>query len=262
MRPLAVLAAGGLVLLTAACAPTSKTNAQFGSGDSAAAVATRASSPYSAPASSGAPVRASAPAATSASASGSLAPKPQVTTRVVVARPVTGHGTVASGYALVRHVDESVDCSGPANDPSPVAVNAGIDWCSPSAAYPAACWAGATPNTVLCYRNPFAKQVDLLSTSAAVTDQPAPKQPTPIALVLGDGSRCTVRIGGSGSALDGHPELFATYYCGNDAVWGPANSYGVNRTSPQWTVQLAPSNGHGPLRTVAIMSAVFVGTAS
>lgn len=211
--------------------------------------------------SAGSTAPAAPPSAARSSAPGLSSAAPRPHTVQIVLRPVTSHGTVAPGYTLSRHLDDSVSCIKP--DPSPVGVDQNITECSPSAEYAVACWAGPAPHTVLCYRNPFAKQVDLLSTSGSEPAAPAPVQPSPYALVLSDGRRCLVRDGGAWGSLDGHPGWYGTYGCadGRYVLWGVGPSDGVDRNGSLWTVQLSAYSGHGPLRTVAVAAAYFVGTA-
>ncbi len=230
VRPLLAVAAGGLVLLAAAC-----------------------SSSHPAPS-----ARATKVALQNDHLSSPPAPVATRTQRIVL-RPVTARGSVAPGYVVSKHLDESVTCS--STQPSRAAIDNDIDECSPTAANAGACWAGPTPNTALCLRDPFATRVDLLRTTSAVPPARASKVPSPAGLVLTDGTRCTLRLGGAWAELDGHPNLYGTYACGSRAVWGPANSDGINRTGTQWTAQLAPMSGHGSLQTVTIARADFVGTA-
>src|SRR4051812_41410440 len=56
-------------------------------------------------------------------------------------RPVTTTGHPAPGFVLHSEPSGSVDCT--ANVPSPAAINANIDFCSPSAEYAVACWKSA-----------------------------------------------------------------------------------------------------------------------
>lgn len=243
MRPLIITVAGGLLLMTAGCAST--TDHTTAGASVVANQSTR--SAHSSSATSAVPVTAtSKPAA--------------ATTQRIVLRPVTARGTVATGYRLSKHLDESITCGG--GIVSRAAVQPNIDECSPTAAYPVACWADSSPNTALCLRNPFAKQVDLIRTDGAVAPSKPVPTPSPFGLTLSDGSRCTLRIGGAWGELDDHPDLYGTYGCGSEAIWGPANSDGINRTGSQWTVRLAPLNGHGLLHIVKITNAIFVGTAS
>ncbi|HEX2901947.1 MAG TPA: hypothetical protein VHO01_00710 [Jatrophihabitans sp.] len=269
MRHLVATAAvGGLLALTTACAAHDRPAAHavpaaVSTVVSRSVSAAHTSTPavHSSAAASIAAVIATPPAVKpSSSTDATPSPQPPATVQVVL-RPVTARGTVASGWTAARHLDESITCLPGATDASPVAVNDNIDSCSPDAAYPVACWASATPHTALCLRSPFSKQVDLMSTGSAVPSAVAAAQPTPIALVLHDGTLCTLRAGGAWTQLAGRPDLFGTYYCGSMAVWAPAHSYGINRSGASWTVQIARTNGQDQLSTVTVRTAYFVGTA-
>jgi hypothetical protein len=140
-------------------------------------------------------------------------------------------------------------------------VDDGIAACGPSAAYALACWNGPTPTTALCYRNLWQRQVVRVNTSGPLPAQQAPRQPTPLGLVLSDGDRCRLRDGGAWTQPDGHPELFGTYSCdGQTVLWGSRGSDGIDRTEALWSVRLTPMSGHGHLRTVTVRTAYFVGT--
>jgi hypothetical protein len=141
-------------------------------------------------------------------------------------------------------------------------VDDGIVECSPAFLYAVACWRTSTARSVLCYRDPWSQQLTLLPTDGPVADPVALRTPSPLGLLLADGTRCWLRIGGAWSQLDGHPELSGTYGCQNQvAVWGLARDDGIDRSTPTWTVRLAPMSGHGTLRTMAVRCAYYVGTA-
>jgi hypothetical protein len=144
---------------------------------------------------------------------------------------------------------------------SPVAVDAGAVACAPSAAYALACWNGPTATTALCLQDPWQRQVVQIKSGGRLAAQQAPRQPTPLGIVLSDGSRCLVRDGGAWTRLDGHPELSGTYSCaGGTAVWAATRSDGIDRSHSLWSVRVAPMSGHGQLRTLTVRTAYFVGT--
>ncbi|MDT4892966.1 MAG: hypothetical protein QOE97_2001 [Pseudonocardiales bacterium] len=185
-------------------------------------------------------------------------------TRVVVLRPVTRVGAPATGYTAVPDAATglTIDCT----QDSPVSVDAGIASCSPSASYAVACWPSATAGHALCLRDPWSRQVasvPMQGTFPAGVGPPA--TPQPIGLELADGSHCTIRGGGAGEVLDGHPAWYARYYCGanyDTAAWAPSTSPAIDRSEPSWTVQVARSDGHAALRTVRVATAYLVGTAT
>lgn len=103
----------------------------------------------------------------------------------------------------------------------------------------------------------------LLHTDGPIAAPAAPRTPSPLGLQLADGSRCRLRIGGAWPELAGHPELFGSYFCSNGvAAWGLARQDGIDRSTPTWTVRVAPMSGRGTLRTVAVRAAYYAGTAA
>lgn len=168
---------------------------------------------------------------------------------------------MAAGYQLVQHVDETLDCQNVVG--SQVAVDNGIAACTPLADYVVACWAGPTVNTTLCFRNPFGKEVDLFTKNGSGPVGHPFATPSPFALVLSNGWRCTIRGGGAWGPLQGHPNWYGTYGCDNDkyALWGSGQSDGINRSGAVWTVPLSAFDGMGATQTVSIRTAYFVGDA-
>ncbi|HEU5270033.1 MAG TPA: hypothetical protein VFU36_08920 [Jatrophihabitans sp.] len=189
-------------------------------------------------------------------------PANPATSRVVI-RPVTAAGRPAAGYSAVPGPPGTVDCTVPIGDASPVAVDDGIVECSPAAAYAVACWPTSTVRSVLCYRDPWSRRLTVLHTDGPVAVPAAGRTPSPLGLLLADGTRCWLRIGGAWGTLDGHPELYGTYGCDHQlAVWGLARADGIDRSTPAWTVRIAPMSGHGALRTTTVRAAYYVGTAA
>jgi hypothetical protein len=258
------LAALGLLLVTGCAAghQTASLGSHQPTGIAVPAGQSDSRTPSSTPATT---VPSTAAPSPSASTAGSTAPARPATQRVVI-RPVTATGRLAPGYTLVaRQAADQLSCGGSAypTEPSQVAVDDGIAYCSPSAAYAVACWPGPTHNTALCFGNPWQRQVDQLSTEGPLTGVSAPRNPSPLGLELSDGTRCSLRDGGAWGELDQHPELVGTYYCTGDlAVWANGHSDGIDRSSPTWTVRLAPMSGHGTLRPVTVHTAYYVGTAT
>jgi hypothetical protein len=189
-------------------------------------------------------------------------PAKPATQRVVI-RPVTATGRLAEGFTAVPGTQGPAECTGTSGPASPAAVDGGIVECSPAFLDAVACWRASTARSVLCYRDPWSTQLTLLPTDGPVAAAAALRTPSPLGLLLADGTRCWLRIGGAWSRLDGHPELFGTYGCQNQiAVWGRADADGIDRSGPVWTVRLAPMSGHGTLRTVAVRTGYYVGTAT
>jgi hypothetical protein len=180
----------------------------------------------------------------------------------VVVRPVTTTGQVASGFTMITDPGGVVDCS--IVSPSPVAVSANIEFCSPSAEYAVACWKAALAHHVLCMRDPRSNKVVRISRSgpfAATVPLPALRR-APLMIRLGDGDVCRIRDGGAWAQLPGHPDLDGTYSCQHDGkVWATASAphEGVNESHPVWTVRTAHF-GSSTLVTRHIVKAWFVGT--
>jgi hypothetical protein len=280
MRTVVTLAVGAALLLTAGCSAGQPSGAPrvsaalpgTASADSSApasnppAVSTRPASsrPASSRPASSRPASTHPASSASSPATGSAAvPAPH--TEQIVRRPVTSTGRAAPGYTTVvlPASRDLLDCRQYPHfsNGSPSAVDDGIARCLPSMEYALACWKGPTATTALCYRNPWQRQVDRVNILGPLPATQAPKQPTPLGLVLGNGSRCWLRDGGAWSDLDGHPDMFGIYSCdGRTTVWASQQSDGINRTQAVWRVRVAPMSGHGRLRTVTVRTAYFVGT--
>lgn len=201
--------------------------------------------------------------ATAARPVAAASPAAHVTHSVVV-RPVTAAGHAASGFHVkVQHV--SIDCS--SADPSPGAIDRDIELCSPSAAYAIACWKAATPGRALCMRDPRSHRLSRirLDGSFAKTAAINPRWRAPLALVLSDGTKCSIRDGGAWGMLRSHPKWTGAYSCDkHGVVWAPphAKHYGVDESSAAWTVHTASGSGHGRLTVRHVARAYFVGTAT
>jgi len=186
---------------------------------------------------------------------------PPATVKVVV-RPVTSTGHPAHGFTVRSEPNGLVDCS--SRSPSPGAVDRDIEACSPSAEYAVACWKASAPHRALCVRNPANHTVFRIPREGSfkATGLLSASQRAPLRIVLGDGAQCSIRDGGAGGILAGHPTYVATYYCTRDgAVWAPAgaNHFGINEAAASWTVRTAQA-GHHSLTVRHVAKAYFVGT--
>jgi hypothetical protein len=183
-------------------------------------------------------------------------------TQVVVVRPVNASGHGEPGFTIRSERTFAVDCR--FRQPSPGAVSPNIEWCSPTVAYPVACWDAAAPHRVLCLQDPRRQELVRYPRSGrfAPTSLAAPDKRAPLWLRLADGDFCSFRAGGAWPQLPGHPHLFGTYACPHDgAVWATlgAAHYGVNESRASWTV-LTAQFGHRHLVTKHVARAFFVGT--
>ncbi len=197
---------------------------------------------------------------TSAAAAGPARHHTLTSTAQVVVRPVSWSAKVTPGYQVTRENNSSIDCTFPSS--SPAAVDSDILACSPDSEYAVACWLSRTPHRTLCLRDPRAKHLVSIKRSGAMAQTLPYRVPGPLALRLGDGTYCTIRNGGAGAELQGHPNYGAFYYCQhNQSVWAPMNSknWGIDRAHRLWTVRTAPSSGSGSLTTRDVAKVWLVG---
>jgi len=183
-------------------------------------------------------------------------------TERVVIRPVTDSGVPAPGYSVTDDQGIAVDCGGTSfgTQPSPVAVDDDILSCSPTSAYAVACWSDPLPSTVVCYRDPWARELVRMHNGGSFAAATAPSDARPLGLMLSDGDRCLIRTGGAWNDLADHPGWYGTYSCAaGGAVWAEASD-GIDQSSPRWTVHLAPISGIGPLTSREVASAYYIGT--
>ena len=188
--------------------------------------------------------------------------EPTAATERVVIRPVTAAGLPAPGFSVTEDTSVTVDCGATslAPRPSPVAVDDDILACLPSSAYAVACWPDPSPSSVVCYGDPWEKSLVRMPTVGSVPAVSAPPQAQALGLLLSDGDRCRIRSGGVWNDLVQHTGWYGTYSCeGGEAIWAESAD-GVDRSSPRWTVEVAPISGAGPLRTRGVATAYFVGT--
>lgn len=200
-----------------------------------------------------------------ASPTSAVAPSPTAAataTERVVIRPVTESGLPASGYSVTDHQGVTVDCGGTSGgtQPSPVAVDDNILSCSPTNVYAVACWIDPLPSTVICFRDPWATELVRLRNGGSTAPATAPSDPRPLGLLLSDGDRCLLRTGGAWNDLADHPGWYGTYSCAaGGAVWAETSD-GIDRSSPRWTVHIASISGIGPLTSLEVATAYFIGT--
>ncbi|MFT4083037.1 MAG: hypothetical protein QM638_10660 [Nocardioides sp.] len=171
-----------------------------------------------------------------------------------VIRPVTDAGEPASGYRVTTRKGR-VSCFGR----SAAAVDDGITTCGPSAAYLPSCWR-STHHTVLCLRSPRSRTLVRVRFQGHWKGVQAPRHPRPQALVLGDGERCLIRIGGAWGQVPAHPTWVGFYSCGQGEVYGPPTGDGLHRARASWRVHLWQADGDLVRRTVR--AAYYVGTAA
>lgn len=177
-------------------------------------------------------------------------------TKRVVVRPVRANGHAVHGYTVKRESFDGFTCDEGA---SPVAVDANIRFCGPSASYTVACWK-STHHTVLCLRNPRAKQLARIRYTGTFTHVAAPKHPSPQALRLFNGNYCLVRDGGAWGEVKGHPKWFGDYSCKHGIdVYGRGRD-GIVRSVNPWRVHTVRDLG-GNYVNRRVKIAYYVGTA-
>jgi hypothetical protein len=205
----------------------------------------------------GAAVAAITAGLTSASAAGPARHHTLSHTARIVARPVTYGGQVVPGYT-VSNGSGSIDCTDGTASPAAVARN--ILFCSPDSEYAIACYPWTPhPHYALCLRNARTRTLASIRHTGAMPPTSPPTHPTPLDLTLANGTKCSLRAGGTSAILHQHPSWNVYYYCNDgNAVWGP-HPYGVNTSHAVWTVRTANSDGTGDVRTRNVAKAWFVG---
>lgn len=135
----------------------------------------------------------------------------------------------------------------------------GITICGPSAAYLPSCWRSRR-HTVLCLRQVADEMLARVRYSGAYPDSAAPSRPRPQGLLLVNGQRCAIRIGGAWGTVPGHPQWVGYYSCSRGDVYGPPSGDGINRRRPVWRVHLV--RGDGSVVTRRVQQAGYVGDAA
>lgn len=185
-------------------------------------------------------------------------------TAKVVVYPVTSSGHAAAGFAVHAQHGFTVDCSDA--NPSPGALSPNIELCYPSAAYAVACWKAAAPGKVLCMRDPSTHKLYRISRGRfASTAINKPRNRAPLLIVLGDGTRCQIRVGGAWGQPKGHPNLYGAYSCdrhGAAWLWAKGSHRdshnGIDESSATWRIRV----GENTIVWRNIAKAYFVATAS
>jgi hypothetical protein len=178
-------------------------------------------------------------------------------TKRVVVRPVQADGRPVHGYTVTREHIPGFTCQ----DPSTVAVDAGIDFCGFSATDTMACWK-STHHTALCLRDPWTKKLARIRYSGTFVEKAAVKHPLPQALRLMNGERCWVRDGGAWGWVTGHPSWSGAYGCQHGDVYGPGT--GISKRTDPWRVHEVYDAGSPDQKIVdrRVGTAYFVGTAA
>jgi hypothetical protein len=186
-------------------------------------------------------------------------------TQVINAVAVGPNGQPINGYQEAPqggNLPAVNDCT-----PSPSAVADNIYSCSPAVTDAGTCWP-STRGTLLCVDNPWDKRLNRVAYGGQLPPVQHPATPDPFALVLEDGTRCTLRHGGAwGGRDDGY---VGVYGCDSanpnmSVLWLPSQGAGscIDRSTPVWTVkvgQLGAANPHfPPPETRAVTTVWFAG---
>lgn len=179
-------------------------------------------------------------------------------TQVIDEVAVSSSGQPINGYRETTTGEPTqVDCT----LASPAAVADNIYTCSPSAASADVCWPAAD-RELLCMIDPWTKELHGVRASAPLPAVSPREHPEPVALLLGDGSQCRLRNGGSwGSRTDGY---YGAYWCGAGhavVLVKPDAADAIDRSAPVWTVKVgklgAPTESLPPPDTVEVVTAWF-----
>jgi len=185
-------------------------------------------------------------------------------TQVITAVAVGPDGQPINGYQEAPS-DGNVAIVSDCTTPSPSAVAANIYYCSPSAAGASTCWPSKS-GSLLCVDNPWDKRMHQVTYGDPLPPVQPTAAPEPFAMVLDDGTRCTIRNGGAWGGRDDGYE--GTYYCGDSSpnryLLGRGAGSGIDRSTPAWTVQVGqlgtPTTHFPPAQTRAVTTAWFAGT--
>ncbi|MCX5045025.1 hypothetical protein OG921_17805 [Aldersonia sp. NBC_00410] len=182
-------------------------------------------------------------------------------TRTTVLEPVDADGFPARGWRVdPGRTGGSIDCSYPESSPS--AVSDDIVRCTPNAAAADTCFAADDPGQALCLIDPFSNTVVEYAVAGAIAAVTAPADPRPIGLVLDNGDKCRLRVGGAWSAPESHPDYVGYYSCdaaGDAAIWGPPEGGGIDESASQWSVEYGWITGQ--LTTQRVVEAFYTGRA-
>jgi hypothetical protein len=184
-------------------------------------------------------------------------------TQVITAVAVGPNGEPINGYQAATsqsNVTAVSDCT-----PSPSAVAEGIYYCSPSAARADTCWP-STPGSLLCVEDPWDKRLHRVTYGGPLPPVHPADKPAPFALLLDDGSRCRLALGGArGGRDDGYDVV---YLCEALAVLAPVYSNipedAIDRSQPLWAVKVgepveSATHPSTPPATHAVTTAWFAG---
>ncbi|WP_395311291.1 serine/threonine-protein kinase [Mycobacterium sp. AMU20-3851] len=200
----------------------------------------------------------SPPSTTSTTSAIPPAPPQPTPTEIVTAAAVDSAGLPAAGYSE-EPADPSRATLSECSQPSVSAVQPGIYSCYPFAASATTCWP-AQSQAMLCLDDPWNKRLTrFVFPTASLPPVLPPPTPQPVAVLLADGARCSILIGGARGRADGY---LPAYGCnGGDrppiVVTASGSDEGIDQTTPTWTAWVADVN-ESP-RAERIVTAIFAG---
>ncbi len=170
-------------------------------------------------------------ATTTAAAVPPVDPAPDTPTEVVDVVAVDAGGEPAAGYA--------VEAGSPVEGcyASEAAVGPNIVECWPSAAGANVCWVRSGGVSLLCGVEPWEKVLRRSESAKPVDRVEALPSPKPWGIELADGTRCSLRNGGSwGGRADGYTGAYSCRGKGSVVLSPPDGKGLVDRSRSAWTV--------------------------
>lgn len=176
-------------------------------------------------------------------------------TQRIVVRPVDANGNITSGFTIDDRgiSDNTIYCG---DESALSAVDNGVFYCSPNAAAAHSCWPSPNPMQVLCLMDPFESTLTPMALDQPLGSAAAPGDPTPLGLVLEDGTSCTLRHGG---AWGSRGDLYPVYGCDREDLIWTDSSDPIDKSNNDWQVLVGAYEG--PLRNAKVTKAYYVGNA-
>ncbi|WP_278265353.1 alpha/beta fold hydrolase [Nocardia sp. AG03] len=178
--------------------------------------------------------------------------------KIITLRPFAADGQLAPEWTVDSRDPGPIDCG--TGRAATVSVEDGIYQCAPDASGVNACVVAGYEAT--CLGDPFTKTVLRgPSTRRPPGGVVAPADPVPTAVVLDDGTRCRLRVGGSWPVRTATPALSGRYFCpggtGFRALWSRGPGPGYTETADGWMVEMGGTTGI--LEPRRIVEAYYVG---
>lgn len=199
------------------------------------------------------------PTAVTSTTTSSPPPPPQpAPTEIVTAAAVNAAGLPAAGYSEALADPRRATLS-ECSQPSVSAVQPGIYSCYPFAASATTCWP-SPPQAMLCLDDPWNKRLTRFPfPTSTLPPVQAPETSQPLAVLLENGSRCSILIGGARGRADGY---VPAYGCdgGNRppiVVTTPGSGGGIDQGAPTWKAWVADLNE--PPQAERVVTAIFAG---